>query len=274
MSSHTIRRAIFGLATLGTLLLSAEAIAGKCDKPLQASPSSDDVFTPDCLWFGVSGAIRESEYPGQEIMSSFPEIHVEQGPFYWINTAVGVVIARSRLANATLGIALQLSVPDSGFVTDNSSVFRRLDAREPTLEGGFVMFTGGRGGRFELDIGVDIESRHDGLRAAMRYSYPIAFGAISMVPRMSWVVQDASRSHYYYGVDQDEASEASQNTYTIDQPATQFVVGWTISREFQKRYLLFNTVELRRFDESISASPLTNKNTAYYSSIGVMYRFY
>ncbi|MFT4730416.1 MAG: outer membrane protein [Granulosicoccus sp.] len=274
MRKNTIGNAFLILTSLYVTTTSTVVLSNDCDTASSRLSSKNNAFTPDCLWLGASGSFSESEYPGQSQASAFPAIHLEHGPFYWINTAVGVVVISSESSNTQIGVAAQMSYPNNGFESDNSNELQGLDDRTSTLEGGFTLFASGRHGQLELDMGVDLEGEHDGLRASMHYKYPIQFGAFSIAPSVSLTVQDAKRSNYYYGIDSDDATATAHSIYVIDQPTIDISLGWSLNYELGQRLMLVHTVEARQNDEKINASPLTQRNTAYFSSIGVMYRFF
>ena len=189
-----------------------------------------------------------------------------------MTTTIGLAVAAFSSSGGQSALALQLSLPEDGFDAASDTALLGFEDRLPTLEGGFAIHGSGASGIWALDIGVDLEGKHDGIRATAQYAWPLKFGSVSVSPGLSLSIQDASRAQYYYGLDSDEANRTQRSTYTINQATTRFGLGWTVVVPIHKRWMLFHDLSVERFDDRIDASPLTRRNTAISASVGILFR--
>ena len=223
------------------------------------------------LELGVEVREAGSEYAIGRRTGAFPLIHLADERGYWRTTSIGHYLAGASAADRYWAVAVELSLPPDGIDVDHAPLLVGLADREPTLEGGFRFSGGGRWGTADIGMGADLEGEHGGVRAALRYEWPIRLDRLVIAPALFATWRDRRNADHYYGVDEDEAG-AGRPAYEVSESSVDIGVGYSVTYALGAALSVFHAFETRTLDDPIDASPLTANGSPFAVSAGVLYR--
>ena len=226
-----------------------------------------------CLLLGAGLQGGQSEYLSEDLSKVLPAVYLRYGNFFWDTTQIGYYVAGKESTDGYWGIAALLELPSNGFEVSDEAHLVNLDDREPTLEGGLSLITGGSWGDLELKFNVDLEDEHEGYSAYASYGYPLQTGRLTLAPQISWQYKDEKNGNYYYGVNADESGPAGRKAYAIDKPVTTLGLGYSMSYMLSSHWSMFHSLEARFLDDALKDSPLTLNEKPVAANFGVLIRF-
>jgi len=171
--------------------------------------------------------------------------------------------------------ASPVAMPDPGFdqgLSQNEETTNlnadELKKREFSLLGGIEVSKMISGGQLQLGLFGDVSGVHSGQEARLAYSIPIKNSGWSTTLGLTW--KDAKMTDYYYGVDEDEVVD-NRGAYQAGSSLNPFVkISWQQQQE--NDYWRFG-LEYQALDDSLSHSPLINKNYVITAFIGKQFNF-
>lgn len=157
--------------------------------------------------------------------------------------------------------------------TTKDSIFDGLDRRRQTLDAGFEASYRSVFGEFYFDWVTDTLGNHNGQELQLSYRYNFQRGAWSFSPFVSWGLQDANLSNYYFGVSEDEAA-ASGTIDAYEVGDSQFLLlGLNTSWQLTDRILLFGNIGFGGSDKAVTNSPLVEQPNFSQAFVGGTYVF-
>lgn len=167
---------------------------------------------------------------------------------------------------------IRLNAAYDGSSYDPSGELTGLKRRKwSVMAGGSYMRITPFGG-FKAQIGTDVLSRSKGTVATASYLAEINLGKWSFYPEIGMQWNDAKYNQYYYGVSQSEAQRTGIRAY---QPNSNFhpYLGMAANYEISKDWSAFGTFNVDFLTKAQTNSPMIERRTDIYPSIGIKYKF-
>lgn len=115
----------------------------------------------------------------------------------------------------------------------------------------------------------DIPSRHGGTSSELEFSLPFEFDRGFAVPAVKLTYMSDDYADYYFGVSAAEATPA-RPAYRAD-AASNVWAGFSMGYELAPRWLLKASLGIEYLDDSISGSPIIERDTQWSGSVGLAY---
>jgi MipA family protein len=241
------------------------AMLGATTAPVHATTASKRVV----VQLGTLAMGESSLYEGVSTENNlFPLLLVDYGRFYFRGTEGGYRF----LTRGSTSVALQIGLNNDGYTAGDSEAMEGMRSRRHTVESGLAVSHRMKPGRIELRLMHDVGSTHHGHSARVSYEHrPMitAAGATSLL--LAGDYYDASKSDYYFGVLEHEA--------TPDRPARRqgalFALSASIRQAFpiSHRITLLGSLSYRTFDRDIKRSPIVGRKGQIQTQAAILYRF-
>ena len=149
--------------------------------------------------------------------------------------------------------------------------FEGIDARRQSIDTGFAFTWKNTWGELSATAVHDTLDRHEGSEVDVSYRYPFRKGKWLLAPMVSYVYQDSTLTNYYYGVSPDEAT-ADRPAYETD--SAKFLrVGLNTTYYINRNSIIFANLAYERLDDTVSNSPLVDKESLATGYLGFAYLF-
>ena len=203
------------------------------------------------------------------------DIEIDGGPFPFyegdrLNLSFGSISYR-LVGTERWQLALEGQARFDGFDPDKSAALAGMEKRNPAIDGGVSLSTGGAWGVAQLRLLADVTGTHKGYEIAASYQIPYESGRWTFVPSVEVKWRNADLVDYYYGVRESEAN-ATRPAYSASS-ATNVSVGLTAAYKLTQNWQLIGGTEYQRLDDSIKASPIIEKNHEASVFSALIYRF-
>ncbi len=118
----------------------------------------------------------------------------------------------------------------------------------------------------------DISVAHEGFTADLNYSYQLPLGETAMfVPMVGVNYLSKNFTDYYFGVRASEAT-ASRAAYKADATANTYV-GYSVNMPLNDSWSINHSASYIWLGDEITDSSLVDRDTSWFASLGVAYRF-
>ncbi len=219
------------------------------------------------LSIGANYTIDYQPYKGKRTYQSvLPTGFYDNGRFYLEGDEAGIYLLNDEHNE------LRLNAAYDGNSYDPSGVLAGLERRKwSVMAGGSYMRITPFGG-FKAQIGTDVLSRSKGTVATASYVAEITKGKWSFYPEIGLQWNDAKYNQYYFGVTPEETQRTGIATY---QPSSSIhpYMSLATDYEFSKHWSAFGTLNVDFLSKQQSNSPMIDRHTDFYPSIGIKYKF-
>lgn len=246
-------------------------------KPIKLAPiigillSSSYVYAnddqPAALSIGANYTVDFQPYKGKRTYQSLlPTAFYDNGRVYLEGDEAGVYLLNDDHNE------LRLNAAYDGSSYDPSGELTGLQRRKwSVMAGGSYMRITPFGG-LKAQIGTDVLSRSKGTIATVSYLAEISRGKWSFYPEIGVQWNNAKYNQYYYGVSSLEAQRTGISSY---QPSSSFhpFLGMAADYQISKDWSAFGTLNVDFLSKEQTNSPMIDRRTDIYPSIGIKYKF-
>ncbi|MED5526756.1 MAG: MipA/OmpV family protein [Pseudomonadota bacterium] len=224
-------------------------------------------------WSAGIGVIQSpSPYIGVDNQNLvFPAVGYEGKDFYLRGPSAGYYLAKDELWSLALGLQLGPSRLDPDKSDDQR--MKRLDDRKFSVLGGVRATHKAKWGLLEGTLATDVSGRHDGQYAELAYKYPVIRNArFQLTPGLGLAYYSDDYADYYYGVSGGESLRSGFAEYHPGSATNSFAT-LDMNWKFASQWLAVASLRYTWLDDSLSDSPIVDKDHSTSAYLGLVYRF-
>ena len=187
----------------------------------------------------------------------------------WLVTEDAGLGGRYLSADGAWEIGAQGRVQTLGFGPDTGPALAGVESRGWTVEGGAMVGWRGWPVQVKLKHFWELLSRHSGTTSELRFSYPVDLASGYVVPYLTLIRQSSRYTDHYFGISAAE-STADRAVYKPD-AALNLKLGVRWGYRLTPDWLLSGGVGVTFYDETITDSPIVNRDQTASMTLGVAY---
>lgn len=176
---------------------------------------------------------------------------------------------------ADVEISLVASGRLQGYEAKDSPYLLGMKDRDNTLDGGINLAWNG----INLSMTSDLLNKHDGQEAALSYEKGFDFGRLMIMTSVGLAWQSQKLTQYYYGVEPHEVRSFRVDDTLVQRNAYETkaavipTVGLLMRYALDQRWFIMGGTEVRFLPNTITDSPIIDRDEAWGAFIGVARAF-
>lgn len=264
--------------------------------PLNAAEKTMKTVESSAWEFGIGLGIGERSniiVNSQNInLNAFVHIAYIGDRFFFDNGDIGVYLTDNEQWNVNLVAGLNSErqffkhLNQFGFTVKGAVSLDGVDhpvtieptKREKSIDGGIEVIGGGNWGNLQFQLNTDISNKHNGHEIWAGYHYEFSFAKFHLSPAFGVIYKSKNWADYFYGVNQDEATNNPSSDEIIRPPyqadkALNIFYRLNIHYEINDHWKIVGLFENELLDRTIRNSPIVDGKKITTHFLGVYYQF-